>query len=110
MRRLPNRKPIITYLSPLQQECGDTYCTNDPNYPKDVIASLSSELRKFEYLFGEDFEDTVALRFDADEEGLCHSRRRLIYPQRGQTKHNTWLTIVNNGDHYKQGIQIEECR
>ena len=104
-----NHKPIIIYQNEKKQECGDTYCTNFPNYPSDVIASLNTELLKFAYIFGDDFEDTVSLRFDADESGLCQSRRRLIHPQRGQTRQNTWLTIVND-EKYRQGITVEECQ
>lgn len=107
--KLPNRRPLITYTSPAKQECGDTYCTADPNYPLDVIASLNTELQKYEYLFGDDFVDTIELRFDSDESGLCQSRRRLIHPKRGQTRQNTWLTIIND-DKYRQGITVEECQ
>jgi Spaetzle len=68
------------------------------------------ELHKYEYLFGDDFIDTLALRFDSDESGLCESRRRLIHPKRGQTVQNTWLTIVNDDNKYRQGVTIEECQ
>lgn len=105
-----SRKPIISYPgSPTHsRECGDTYCTIDPNYPSDVIASL--ELQKYEYLFGDDFVDTLALRFDADESGLCQSRRRLIHPKRGKNLDNVWMTIINDDNKYTQGITIEECQ
>lgn len=105
-----NRKPLITFTGLPKTECGDTYCTHDPNYPSDVIASLNTELQKFEYLFGDDFVDTLALRFDSDESGLCQSRRRLVHPKRGKTVQNTWLTIINDDDKYRQGVTIEECQ
>lgn len=87
--------------------CNEIFCENDPSYPKNYIQSLN--LDKFEHLFGDDFVDNIALRFDADEQGLCQSRRRLIYPKKAMTSSGTWLTIVNNDDMYRQGILVEEC-
>lgn len=89
------------------QDCGETFCTADPNYPKDFITSLN--LERYEHLFGDDFIDNFSVRFDSDEMGLCLSRKRLIHPKRGQTVQNTWLTIVNDDEKYRQGVLIEEC-
>jgi len=89
------------------QDCGVTFCTADPNYPIDIISTL--DLDKFEHLFGDDLVENFAVRFDADESGLCQSRKRLIHPKKGQTVQNTWLTIINDDDKYKQGVLIEEC-
>ena len=89
------------------QDCGVTFCTADPNYPIDVITSL--DLDKYKHLFGDDFVDHFALRFDSDESGLCHSSKRLIHPKKGQTVQNTWLTIINDDNKYRQGVLIEEC-
>lgn len=87
--------------------CNSVFCESDPNYPKEFIRTLN--LDKFEHLFGDDFIDTISVRFDADEQGLCQSRRRLIYPKKGLTAAGSWLTIVNNDDKYRQGILVEEC-
>lgn len=89
------------------QDCGDTFCTADPHYPSAFITSLN--LEKYEHLFFDDFVDNFSVRFDADESGLCQSRKRLIHPKKGQTVQNTWLTIINDDNKYKQGVLIEEC-
>lgn len=89
------------------KDCGDTFCTADPNYPTDFITSLN--LDRYEHLFGDDYIDHFAVRFDADESGLCQSRKRLIHPKRGQTIQNNWLTIINDDNKYRQGVLIEEC-
>lgn len=87
---------------------GQTYIEDFPDYPKNFIQSLN--LEKFEHLFGDDYIELLDLRFDADEQGLCSSRKRLIHPKRGMTSNGTWLTIVNNDDdRYRQGILVEEC-
>lgn len=85
-----------------------TFIEDFPDYPKNYIQTLN--LDKFEHLFGDDFVETLDLRFDSDEVGLCSSRKRMTYPKRGMTPNGNWLTIVNNDDdHYRQGILIEEC-
>lgn len=101
-----NNKPSII-ITNSTQDCGDTFCTADPNYPIAFITSL--DLEKYEHLFVDDFVDNFSVRFDADESGLCQSRKRLIHPKKGQTVQNTWLTIVNDDKKYKQGVLIEEC-
>ncbi|CRK88031.1 CLUMA_CG001817, isoform A [Clunio marinus] len=101
-----NRKASITFID-TTQDCGETYCLVDPNYPSNFISSLN--LEKYEHLFGDDFIENFSVRFDADESGLCQSRKRLIHPKRGQTIQNTWLTIVNEDNKYRQGVLIEEC-
>lgn len=79
-----------------------------PNYPKAQIKQLN--LEKFELFFGSEFEDTVGLRFDADEQGLCRSRKRTIFPQSAKNPNGLWLTIINNeDDSFVQGIVVEEC-
>lgn len=104
-RHRHNKPPL--QITDSSQDCGDTFCTADPNYPVDFITSLN--LDKYEHLFGDDFVDNFAVRFDADESGLCQSRKRLIHPKKGQTVQNTWLTIVNDDNKYRQGVLIEEC-
>lgn len=108
-RTLPNKKPSVSAATNSTQDCGDTFCTADPNYPISTITSLQHELDKYEHLFVDDFVDNFSVRFDADESGLCQSRKRLIHPKKGQTVQNTWLTIVNDDNKYRQGVLIEEC-
>jgi hypothetical protein len=101
------RSRKIDVVAP-QKPCTDNFCTDYAEYPKDYIQTLN--LEKFEHLFVDDFFDTLALRFDEDEQGLCQSRKRLIHPKRGVTAQGSWLTIVNNDDtKYRQGILVEEC-
>lgn len=91
-----------------QGNCNDKYCVDFAEYPKNYIQALN--LEKFEHLFGSDIDDSFALRFDADETGLCESRRTVIYPQRGMTSQGTWLTIINNDDgKLVQGVLVEQC-
>jgi hypothetical protein len=85
-----------------------TFMEDYPDYPKNFIKQLN--LEKFDILFGTEFEEQVGLRFDADEQGLCRSRRRTVFPKLGKTPNGSWLTIVNNDDdRYRQGVVVEEC-
>jgi hypothetical protein len=87
--------------------CSEIFCENDPNYPKHIIQSL--DLEKFEHLFGDDYIDSVALRFDADEQGLCQSKRRLIHPKKGVTAIGSWLTIINDDKYRQVSFPINFC-
>lgn len=100
------KNPSITF-SDSREKCGDVFCVEVEDYPKDLINSLN--LEKFQYFFGDDFVDNVSLRFDNDENGLCGSRRRLIYPQRGKNAHDIDRVIINQDGRYRQGISVEEC-
>ncbi|XP_070490478.1 protein spaetzle isoform X2 [Chironomus tepperi] len=92
----------------LEPSKSKTFMEDYPDYPKPYIKSLN--LDKFELFFGSEYEETLGLRFDADEEGLCSSRRRTIFPKTAMTWNGSWLTIINNDDDkYRQGIVVEEC-
>ncbi|CAG9809524.1 unnamed protein product [Chironomus riparius] len=85
-----------------------TFMEDYPSYPKSLIKNLN--LDKFELFFGNEYEETLGLRFDSDEQGLCTSKRRTIFPKLGKTPNGSWLPIINNDDDkYRQGIVIEEC-
>ena len=67
-------------------------------------------MEKYEDFFSTDFEDTLAARFDVDEQGLCRSIKRTVYPKKGKTPNGSWFTIINNDDDkFRQGIRVEEC-
>lgn len=93
---------------------GSTFCENLENYPTTEIKTILKEANKFEELFGSDFVNPVSIgnRFGEDEdeyeEPLCASQVRLVYPQVGLTKDNTWRYIVNQSN-YTQGVRVEEC-
>jgi hypothetical protein len=97
------------------QQCGETYCEYDDNYPAERIAMSKNTLTKYSLFFDDEGafdEDTIGPRLGGDsppEQGLCDSRIVTIFPKKAQNKYNEWKTIVNN-DEYRQGIKIEECR
>lgn len=85
-----------------------SFCTKVNNYPdlsglKDVLA------RRFANFFSDEPQPTdVNLRINDDEQYLCNSHVRLLYPKSGLKVDSTWQYIVNTED-FKQGILIEEC-
>lgn len=90
-----------------------TLCEQIDNYPTTELKFiLSGEAEKFVEMFRSDVLHTVSIanRFGdgEDEEPLCASQTRLVYPQAGLTKDNTWRYIVNQSN-YTQGVRVEEC-
>lgn len=83
------------------------------NYPTTEVGTILHEANKYSELFGSDMVNTITIgsRFgedEEDEEQLCASRVRLVYPQAGLTRDNTWRYIVNQ-QNYTQGIRVDEC-
>lgn len=92
---------------------GNTFCEGSDSYPTTEFKSILQEAKKYTELFGSDLVNPVAIgnRFgedEDDEEQLCPSQVRLVYPQIGLTRDNTWKYIVNQSN-YTQGIRVEEC-
>ncbi|KAG4068441.1 hypothetical protein HA402_004781 [Bradysia odoriphaga] len=91
---------------------GSTFCEKIENYPSTEVTSILSETNKYSELFGSDSVNTMTIgnRFgeEDDEEQLCASQIRLVYPQAGLTRDNTWRYIVNQ-QNYTQGIRVDEC-
>lgn len=54
--------------------------------------------------------DNILNRYDGfdEEESLCRSQERLIYPQAGLTQDNNWMYIINQKN-YTQGVRVDEC-
>lgn len=93
---------------------GSTFCEQIDNYPSTEFKSILNEANKYAELFGSDLVNTVSIgnRFgeveEEEEEQLCASQVRLVYPQAGLTQDNTWRYIVNHRN-YTQGVRVEEC-
>lgn len=90
---------------------GSTFCERVDNYPSAEFNSILKEANK--YIFGTDLVAQISIgnRFGGveDEERLCSSHKRLVYPRVGLTRDNTWRYIVNQSN-YTQGVLVEECR
>lgn len=98
---------------------GSTFCERIENYPSTEVTSLMTEEdNKYSELFGSDLLNTISdgnelsigIRFgdDENEEQLCTSQVRLVFPQAGLTKDDTWRYIVNH-QNYTQGVRVDEC-
>ncbi|XP_075147664.1 spaetzle domain-containing protein isoform X2 [Haematobia irritans] len=90
------------------------FCTNLRNYPERTYLEkvIKKKFSNLEIFFGEDLviPQNISQRMNSEpnEEYLCKTRTRVIYPQAGQNKDYNWLIIINIPN-YKQGIRIEEC-
>lgn len=91
---------------------GSTFCERIDSYPTTEFKSILREANKYAELFGSDLVNPTSIgnRFGEveDEEQLCASQIRLVYPQVGLTQDNTWRYIVNQSN-YTQGVRVEEC-
>ncbi|KAI8130368.1 Protein spaetzle [Lucilia cuprina] len=110
------RKEVVDTNDCLEKDAinGKPFCTQLRNYPEkshleQIIKQRFSNLESF---FGEDLvlPQNISQRMnnEPNEEFLCKSRVRVIYPQAGVDREYNWLVIVNIPK-YKQGIRIEEC-
>lgn len=92
---------------------GSTFCESIDDYPTAYVdLILDQNAHKYEELFGVDLvmPDMILNRYDGfdEEESLCRSQERLIYPQAGLTQDNTWMYIINQKN-YTQGVRVDEC-
>lgn len=91
---------------------GGTFCTEVDNYPVNVVEIvIKTDVKKYEGLFGDDLVSSLNIseRFDpGEEEVLCKSEEKLIYPKLAKSNNDTWLYIINHNE-YRQGIRIEMC-
>lgn len=90
------------------------YCTHVRNYPdkRYLEGLIKQKFPNLETFFSEDLilPQNISHRMAnaPNEEYLCKSRSRVIYPESGVNKDYDWLFIVNLPN-YKQGVRIEEC-
>jgi len=85
-----------------------SFCTKVNNYP-DLSGLKGILARRFANFFSDEPQPTdVGLRINDDEQYLCSSHVRYLYPKLGQRLDLSWQYIVNT-DEFKQGILIEEC-
>lgn len=88
------------------------YCTNDTNYPIDVIQKLlRKQLHKFADAFGSDMIATDIINRSGggfDEISLCDTYEEVIYPTSGRNQEGVDTFIINTNDH-KQGVRVSKC-
>lgn len=97
---------------------GDIICSGkefyaDTNVEQTHFHNISSEkFAQFKFHFKDDYLEPVqvspAHMANEDEEEMCRSERKLIYPKRAMSKDSEWLTIAQYGEN-KQGIFVEQC-
>ncbi|XP_017849771.1 protein spaetzle isoform X2 [Drosophila busckii] len=117
----PRRPPNDSKYRPSTlNQCADgfnqsrSFCTNVNNYPdlSGVKSILSRNFANFFINEQVDQPDIQALNtrlgISTDEQYLCKSHVRILYPKLGQKLDSSWQLIVNT-DEFKQGILIEEC-
>lgn len=90
-----------------------TFCERIENYPTDEVDLILQESsHQYKELFVTDITPNfISNRFDGEEEEeepLCASRTKLIFPRAGLSVDNTWRFIVNQSN-YTQGVRIDEC-
>ncbi|XP_065358809.1 protein spaetzle-like [Calliphora vicina] len=93
---------------------GETFCTELRNYPEKshLKELIETKYPHLESNFDKDVTPTNfksrRLNLEPDEEFLCKSHIKVIYPESGVNENLDWMVIVNIPE-YKQGIRIEEC-
>ncbi|XP_077290073.1 protein spaetzle-like isoform X2 [Arctopsyche grandis] len=91
------------------------YCEDDETYPTDRINEvLKNTVNNFEGYFGVDEAEKVEIgqridnTGDEEDEPMCQSIKRIVYPKTAKNSKNDWVYVVNH-DKYKQGITVDKC-
>lgn len=96
-------------------ECAEnnqSYCTKNDNYPIEYVSRLLKQYaHEYDDAFSSDLTtNDVVFRIDVmDEDYLCDSFEKVIYPTSGKRKDGAELYIFNTDDH-RQGIRVSLCQ
>lgn len=98
------------------QECSSTFCDRTRDYPTQRVlqellqrrevsgqlfnAVFNSECKKFE---------ANTRQFNINEDQLCSSRKKVIFPQKALNSQNKWMFVVNVGN-FTQSVEVDECQ
>lgn len=89
-----------------------TFCEDVEDYPAEKVDAFLTKFKsQYDDLFGEDMiVSDLSQRINGihEEESLCNSIEKIIYPKVGLTIDNDWKYIVNQKNS-TQGVRIELC-
>lgn len=89
-----------------------TFCTKDDDYPIEYISQLLKQYaHEYDDAFSSDLttNDVVFRIGTIDEDYLCDSFEKVIYPTSGKGKNGTEQYIFNTDDH-RQGVRVSLCQ
>lgn len=99
-------------FSPRVGSCDDSItCENVPDYPENHIRNALRYNSNLKILAIVDEIPMLDQRIDidiSDDEPLCSSEERVIFPQSSPDKLDNWHFVINQYD-FRQGIRIERC-
>ena len=105
-------EPTKPFAAPKCAKDGQTFCIDVDEYPTQLVEQiLKRDPLKYQELFGSDLEiQDIGQRINDgdDEQPLCRSQSRVIFPKVGQTESDSWKFIVNY-QNATQGIKVEIC-
>ncbi|XP_044003722.1 neurotrophin 1-like isoform X3 [Aphidius gifuensis] len=116
----PTDTPEINYdsysskivFSPRAGSCDDSIsCEIVPDYPEHHIRNALRYNSNLKILAIVDEIPMLDQRIDidiSDDEPLCSSEERVIFPQSSPDKSDNWHFVINQND-FRQGIRIERC-
>lgn len=90
---------------------GSTFCEELDDYPYQYVRRILNAKNVHRDMFGID-EGLIEHRIgDFEDNFLCKSINRLVFPKAAKNINNEWKFIINQGSHeeYVQGIRIETC-
>ncbi|XP_031352261.1 protein spaetzle-like isoform X2 [Photinus pyralis] len=94
-------------------QCGtaSTVCEDVTSYPYEHIKFVLNKRNDAKGFFGVD-EGAIEHRIgEPDDNFICASLEKTIFPKAGKNKYSKWKYIINQGDNdgYVQGVRIETC-
>ncbi|XP_076162189.1 spaetzle domain-containing protein [Ptiloglossa arizonensis] len=86
-----------------------TFCEITPHYPTDMVRDALKKHPHLQFYVNSDEIDIPAQSEDwPEEEPLCVSTERVVFPKSGITKEQKWKYIVNH-ENFTQSVRIETC-
>ncbi|KOC60739.1 Protein spaetzle, partial [Habropoda laboriosa] len=86
-----------------------TYCEDTPHYPTEIILlALEKNPQLRDYANSDEMDIYPQSEYEPEEEPLCVSAEKIIFPKLGVTKDSEWKYIVNH-ENLVQSVRIETC-
>lgn len=108
---LPLQRSFVVNITQCAEN-NQTFCTKNDNYPVEHVRRL---LQAHSHRFADHFvndavSNDITIRVDDfDDEHLCDSYEKVIYPTSGKTQDGSERFILNT-EEYKQGVRVSLCR
>lgn len=103
-------KTNIKIRSSTTHNCLYNICEEVDDYPEDYIKDIIRNTPLLHDFFDGPVDIANRINYDtSDDEGLCQSVKKTVYPKKALNRDNIEKIIVNDNEN-RQGIITEQCK